>query len=340
MAEALVWILRNNYGITHLIHYLDDFFTAGPRARARARGTPHTLPCAGRTCGSWQTSAISMRRPRATAITFLGIQLDSVSMTASITLERKKELRQTILTLASSHTCTKRALLSLIAKLALACKVVPPGRNFLCRLINLSSSVTRLHHHVTLNREAMADLRWWLDFLPSWPGTSLLLQSHWSLAPDMQHYTDASDAGYGGCWAGRWFSQAWPPSLRHHPIAWREMYAVLVACTTWGTNWRRKHLLFHCDNAAVVDIWRKGTCRCPNLMSLVRAFYFCATSNYFNLSITHIPGARNHIADHLSRLSMQAFRRAAPTANPLPTPVTTPVLPTTASQHDCLSCRP
>jgi len=36
LAEALVWILRPNYGIPHIIHYLDDFFTAGP---------PHTAVC-------------------------------------------------------------------------------------------------------------------------------------------------------------------------------------------------------------------------------------------------------------------------------------------------------
>ena len=58
----------------------------------------------------------------------------------------------------------------------------------------------------------------------------------------MQLATDASDLGYGGFWAGRWFSQPWPPGLRLNPIAWREMYAVLVACTTWGHAWQRKRL--------------------------------------------------------------------------------------------------
>jgi len=338
LAEALVWILRTNYGIPHIIHYLDDFFTAGP---------PHTAVCGENMRLMMQVCArinapVKQEKTEgpATTITFLGVQLDSLAMTASITTERKEELCQSLHTISRSRTCTKRALLSLIGKLAFACKVVPPGRIFLRRLIDLSTSVTRLHHHVTLNREAMADLYWWLDFLPSWPGTSLLLQSHWSLAPDMQLATDASDLGYGGYWAGQWFSQAWPPNLREHSIAWREMYAVLVACTTWGREWQRKRLLFHCDNAAVVDIWRKGTCRCPHIMSLVRALYFCAASNNYHLSITHIPGARNQIADHLSRLSIQAFRLAAPTANPLPTPIITPVLPTTASQHDSLSCRP
>ena len=30
LASALHWILEHNYGVDHLLHYLDDFFTAGP----------------------------------------------------------------------------------------------------------------------------------------------------------------------------------------------------------------------------------------------------------------------------------------------------------------------
>ena len=30
LSSALHWILENNYGIEHLLHYLDEFFTAGP----------------------------------------------------------------------------------------------------------------------------------------------------------------------------------------------------------------------------------------------------------------------------------------------------------------------
>ena len=29
-AEALAWILHNNYNVSNLIHYLDDYFLAGP----------------------------------------------------------------------------------------------------------------------------------------------------------------------------------------------------------------------------------------------------------------------------------------------------------------------
>ena len=123
-------------------------------------------------------------------------------MQASVTPDRTQELLELLQSIKSAHTCTKHRLLSIIGKLAFACKVVPPGRIFLRRLIDLSTTVGPLHHHITLNQEARLDIQWWLHFLPAWPGTSLFLESDWTLAPHMHLYTDASNLGYGAYWDG------------------------------------------------------------------------------------------------------------------------------------------
>jgi len=36
------------------------------------------------------------------------------------------------------------------------------------------------------------DLQWWLDFLPTWSGKSLILQTNWLPNSAMQLYTNAS----------------------------------------------------------------------------------------------------------------------------------------------------
>ena len=181
---------------------------------------------------------------------------------------------------------------------------LPHGRIFLRRLIDLSTTVVPLHHHINFNAETRADISWWLRFLPSWPGVSLLLQSHWSSAPDMDLYTDASDAGYGAYWSGRRFNSHWTPQQAALSIAWREMYAILAACSTWGNSWARRRIPLHCDNAAVVAICSS---KCPNLMSLVRNLYFMAATGNYRVGIAHIPGVDNCIVNHLSRFSMQEF---------------------------------
>ena len=111
-----------------------------------------------------------------TNITFLGIVINTVTMTASISSERKQELLSALQSMIERRKCTKQQLLSLIGKLSFACKVVPAGRIFLRRLIDLSCSVSRIHHHIRLTKEAHLDMYWWFNFLPQWSGTSCILE--------------------------------------------------------------------------------------------------------------------------------------------------------------------
>jgi len=127
-----------------------------------------------------------------TSLTFLEIHLDTVTMEASITAERKESLLQELHHIHSLCKCTKQQLLSLIGKLSFSCKVLPAGRIFLHRLIDLSTTVNKLHHHIHLTMEVQLDLHWWLTFLPHWSGRSLILDSHWTLNSTMELFTDAS----------------------------------------------------------------------------------------------------------------------------------------------------
>ena len=102
-----------------------------------------------------------------TSLTFLGIHLDTISMKANITEERKQSLLQELTMLQGQHKCAKHELLSLIGKLSFLCKILPAGSIFLCRLIDLTTTVKHLHHHIRITTNACLDMRWWLDFLPS-----------------------------------------------------------------------------------------------------------------------------------------------------------------------------
>ena len=43
-----------------------------------------------------------------------------------------------------------------------------------------------------LNKEAQADIQWWISFLPSWNGTANFLEQEWTDADSLQLYTDAN----------------------------------------------------------------------------------------------------------------------------------------------------
>ena len=96
------------------------------------------------------------------------------------------------------------------------------------------------------------------------------------------------------------------------PIVWKELYAIVCAVNSWGHLWSKQKILFHCDNKAVVDIWRKGSTRDPETMALVRMLYLRAAQHQVNVVVTHITGINNCIADALSRFQANRFQELAP----------------------------
>ena len=192
-AEALLWILICVFGIPHIINYLDDFFLCASSfeecendmAKLKLAFSELGVPLA-------PDKVIGP----ATVITYLGIEINSVSETIRLPTEKFNELRILLQQWELRKKCTKRELLSLIGSLSFACKVVKPGRMFLRRLIDLSTSVTNLNHHISLSSEARADIHWWIDFLPSWNGVELI-QQDLVTSHSLRLFTDASLLGFG-----------------------------------------------------------------------------------------------------------------------------------------------
>ncbi|KAL5457463.1 hypothetical protein EMCRGX_G034726 [Ephydatia muelleri] len=163
-AEALHWIMANRHG-AQLLHYLDDFLLVGPPGRDTCQEAMSRMLMVCDHLGI-PVASEKLEGPT-TALTFLGIVLDTSAKQLRLPPDKLEELTGLIRCWLGRHKATKRELLSLIGKLSFAAKVVPAGRLFLRRLIDLSTTARQLHHHVTLNAEARADIKWWEDFLPS-----------------------------------------------------------------------------------------------------------------------------------------------------------------------------
>jgi len=92
---------------------------------------------------------------------FIGIILDSDKMEARLPLDKVERIQASLASFESRKLCTLKdlELQSLIATLNFACKVVPPGRPFLQRMVELTRNVTQPHHHMKLSSGFFKDLQ-------------------------------------------------------------------------------------------------------------------------------------------------------------------------------------
>lgn len=129
---------------------------------------------------------------------YLGILLNSVALEACLPADKLLEIKSSLKRWLHHYQCTKQELLSLIGTLSFAAKVVPTGRTFLQRMIDLSASAVQLQDAITLNEGFRLDIHWWTAFATPWSGHSFFLLPDWTPAPDLDLYTDSSGTiGYG-----------------------------------------------------------------------------------------------------------------------------------------------
>ena len=159
VADMVEWILRHAHNVLDLMHYLDDFITAGPTessqcednmakslAVCRVLGLPlHPDKCIG----------------PSSRLLVLDIKLDSMAPVARLPEDKLCALQELIHSWRNRRWCTRRQLESLTGHLHHAAKVVWPGRTFLSCMIDLLRCFRKHDHLILLNTEFHLDLQWW-----------------------------------------------------------------------------------------------------------------------------------------------------------------------------------
>ena len=123
------------------MHYLDDYFTVDPpQFNIRATNIQTVVHVADKLEGL------------TTSLVFLGILIDTTRMETALPDQKLVELLSELQLWFSCKKWWKRELLSLIGKLNFACRIIPAGRIFLRRPINLSMTA-RFPHRQSYHNE-------------------------------------------------------------------------------------------------------------------------------------------------------------------------------------------
>lgn len=319
LADCLQWIFRR-HSESDVIHYLDDFlFVGAPASGECGRSLQQAIALCQRL--GVKISHKKLEGPTV-SLAFLGLQLDTEKMEVRLPEDKMSRLKQLLAEWRTRRTCTKRELLSLLGVLHHACQVVPSGRSFLRRMIELAKVAKQLHHHIRLNADFRSDLEWWILFLPRWNGVGML-----TTLCDCPHSVEiTSDAsGSWGCGAFsstcQWFQFPWPSEWAEVHITIKELVPIVFSCALWGHRWKGESVLAYTDNAAVVSIVNSGKSKDRLAMHLMRCSFFFMAEGEYTLKATHVEGKSNVAADALSRNRLPIFFLQVPAAGEHPTPI-------------------
>ena len=309
-STAVEWVAKNKLFIDLILHLLDDFFLAAKTHQLCKKQLDLFLSL----CDFLNIPmAPDKTVGPATVLSFAGIELDSVAMVARLPADKVPKCREHISSLLRRKKVALKELQSLCGLLNFACSVITPARAFLRRLIDLTIGVRADHHKIRLTQQVKADLNVWFSFLEKFNGQCVFQADIWQTSNKLKLFTDAAGSlGFGAIFGRHWCYESWPAHWRQLNIATLELYPIILSMCLWGHTVKNQSILFFTDNAAVVDVINKQSCRDKSLMSLIRKLVLVCLEHNISFKAKHIPGVHNKLADALSRLQVAQFKQMAP----------------------------
>uniref|UniRef100_A0A1X7SK10 RNase H type-1 domain-containing protein n=1 Tax=Amphimedon queenslandica TaxID=400682 RepID=A0A1X7SK10_AMPQE len=259
-----------------------------------------------------------------TTLTFLGIEIDTVSRELRLPRDKLLRLKGIIeewrVKATKKSSVTKHQLDVLVGLLSDAAQVVPAGRPFIRQLIDAKSELKRASHFTRLSPGCKADIFWWSAFMEEWNGTGLFPTR--TIGPVIT--ADAS--GSWGCGAFLegpcfWFQVQWPSEWSQVNIAAKELFPLVVAIAIWGPQCKDSQICLNSDNQAVVSALATRSAKDPFLSHLLRSLFFFLAHYNISYRAQHIAGKRNRAADALSRNKLNEFLSVFPQAPKSPSPI-------------------
>lgn len=333
-ATALHHIIEHHAGISRIVHYIDDFlFVLKYEEQAKKK-----LQTALSICDKLGVPiAGDKTEGPVNKLTFLGIEINTIDMTASLSEDRLLILQTLLSDWELKTAATVAELMSVEGVLQWCTKVVRPGRAFLERIREFKNRVKKFGEGPhKLDQEVIRDIRWWRNFASDWNGVSLLYDEQWTDAKVINLYTDACEDGFGCTLGNQWFCGRWTqdqinrahnpnpsnlPGVKERSMPFYELLALVLAASTWGHQWKGMKIVFYTDCMPVMHAVDSLRSKSVRMMGPIRYLATLAAQHQFDYKCDWIAGKKNVLADALSRFDLDKFRENLPTAHIHPTPV-------------------
>ena len=239
-------------------------------------------------------------------IEFLGYMVNSVSMSLSLPKDKLKKVQNQCQKLLDNPVTTVRELSKVLGLLSSSIQAVFPAPLHYRYLQQAKNSVLKKQNSyealISLNSDALEEVRWWRNNLIAWNGRALLHQS-----TDLTIETDASLQGWeahcqGISTGGRWSRQESP-----YHINCLELLAGSLAVQCFTKNLAKAQVLLLMDNVtAVTYINKMGGTHSPILSLLAKNLWDWCLSQNILIKAQYIPRIQNEQADRESRIFLDS----------------------------------
>lgn len=285
-------------GFSNIIAYQDDFWVMGHSYYECYEGYMELMALLRRLGFTINLSKIV---PPCKKITFLGIELNSETMTISLPDNKLQGIKDTLAGFISRSRATKRQLQSLAGKLNHAAKVVRGGRTFMRRILNSIKGLKLKGHKCRIKGALLKDIMWWYEFMGQFNGVAKCICTKDAVSVSTDACLIAGGAFFNGDFQYVNFEKDCP-EYKDLPINYKEAATAALCMGRWAPQWKDKLVFLYSDNKCTVSIINKCSCKSEPVMNILRQNFWIMANHNIHLKAVYLKGTDNILADAVSRL--------------------------------------
>lgn len=247
-------------------------------------------------------------------LNFLGIGIDTREQTLFLTAEKTSQAREMVhrFLLKKQHKVAKWQ--SMLGTLCHISQVVTAGRAHMSSLYESLAGLLSIDKHTIrkISSSSRQELEVWVNFLSTGACNKKFKMLNSSNMERYEHtiFTDASGSiGFGGFFGSKWFYGTWNDNFwKKKSIAVLELYPIFLAIQLFSSIFSDRVVLVCTDNMAVMRVLNKLYTPDPYMSPMVKKVALTCMQNNIFIHAKHVPGAKNTLADMLSRQRVDLFK--------------------------------
>ena len=234
-------------------------------------------------------------------IKYLGFIINSVTMTISLTPEKKVSLRNFISEVLNSPQLTIRTIACLVGKIISSLPASTYGALYYRylekdKILALKTKRGNFDAYMTVSKKGREDLMWWFNTLPTMSAPIQLPAISCTIS------CDASNTGWGAVSPQHSTGGAWLETEQDLHINCKEMLAIYYGLRSFSDFLSNLHIRVLSDNTTAVSVINNmGTVRSEKCNFLAQEIWAFCQSKGIWISCAHIPGSLNSFSDFESR---------------------------------------